>query len=170
MAALEKSFGSNTCRCTGFRPILDTMKSFGTDATPQLMQQVKDIEDLCIRNCEDKNDARKNCPNNMNNNNVERKLDDDFDASFVKIENVINIDYGETKFFKVYEENEIFDVWSKYGCDSYMLVDGNTGKGNQSITFDQCANNIHERHSEDDGSNLIASFQEFTKHISILDY
>lgn len=126
MAELEKSFGSNTCRCTGFRPILDTMKSFASDATPQLRQKVRDIEDLyiCKRNrskCEDK------CIEENKFLDIE-----DFDClieDYVKIESTIAFDFGKSKFVKVFEENDVFDVWSKYGTNDYALVDGNTGKG-----------------------------------------
>lgn len=48
MVELEKSFGSNTCRCTGFRPILDVIKSFAKDCSPELTQRVLDIEELYV--------------------------------------------------------------------------------------------------------------------------
>ncbi|XP_028411479.1 abscisic-aldehyde oxidase-like [Dendronephthya gigantea] len=44
---IEDGFDGNLCRCTGFRPILDAMKSFAKDENPI------DIEDLhrCQRKC-----------------------------------------------------------------------------------------------------------------------
>ncbi|XP_065067041.1 uncharacterized protein LOC135692714 isoform X3 [Rhopilema esculentum] len=47
---IEKSLDGNICRCTGYRPILDAMKSFSKDAG------VIDIEDFrkikcCMKNC-----------------------------------------------------------------------------------------------------------------------
>jgi len=42
MQEIENSFGSNICRCTGYRPILDAFKGFASDA--QLTKDVRDIE------------------------------------------------------------------------------------------------------------------------------
>ncbi|CAH0625212.1 unnamed protein product [Chrysodeixis includens] len=46
MLEIEKSLGSNFCRCTGYRPILDAFKKFAKDAPRQIT--LPDIEDLHI--------------------------------------------------------------------------------------------------------------------------
>ena len=46
MAEVEQNLTGNLCRCTGFRPILDAMKSFAGDATQQGAEMCEDIEDL----------------------------------------------------------------------------------------------------------------------------
>lgn len=43
---IEKSFDGNICRCTGYRAILESMKTFAADETP-----IHDIEDLMQIKC-----------------------------------------------------------------------------------------------------------------------
>ncbi|KAJ8719484.1 hypothetical protein PYW08_011659 [Mythimna loreyi] len=124
MVELEKSFGSNTCRCTGFRPIMDAIKSFGIDASPEICQKVRDIEELstCSKNtgcCQRKS--------SILSDGSDWTVVDDIKA--IGNDSIICLNFGESKFFKVYHKKEIFETLRKYGVDSYMLIDGNTGKG-----------------------------------------
>lgn len=129
MREMERAFGSNTCRCTGFRPILETAKSFAVDASPELCQKVMDIEEVNV--CK-----KTNAP-------CERKcsiksMDSDWsivaDDPKAKIDKTISVVTKNYKFFKVYDEEEIFRILKDNGVDSYMLIDGNTGKGTPTYT------------------------------------
>ncbi|CAK1549448.1 unnamed protein product [Leptosia nina] len=105
---VENSFGSNNCRCTGYRPILDAFKSFAKDAPKTKMV---DIEELNV--CKNKGKCEKPwCIVEKRDTKVKKiKLKDD------KI------------WYRVHKVNEIFDVWREEGLASYMLVNGNTGRG-----------------------------------------
>ncbi|KAJ8720096.1 hypothetical protein PYW07_012139 [Mythimna separata] len=121
MAELEKSFGSNTCRCTGFRPILETIKSFAIDASPEVCQKVTDIED-CNKMSKNPRCCQRQC-------SINSDCGDWTVVTDVKSESTLSFNFGKYKFFKVYEVDAIFDIFNEHGVDSYMLVDGNTGKG-----------------------------------------
>ncbi|KAJ2951526.1 hypothetical protein O0L34_g13677 [Tuta absoluta] len=114
---IEKSFGSNICRCTGYRPILEAFKTFATDSG---ISDLPDIEDLNI------------CKKNGNCN--KEKCEED-DWCLISRDDVtqndaiqINLKDGR-KWFKVSHIEEIFSIWQAQGDDSYMLVAGNTAKG-----------------------------------------
>ncbi|XP_059220297.1 uncharacterized protein LOC131995558 [Stomoxys calcitrans] len=52
MEEIENAFSGNTCRCTGYRPILDAMKSFASDNFVMLpAEECQDIEDLVGKKC-----------------------------------------------------------------------------------------------------------------------
>ncbi|XP_039757384.1 indole-3-acetaldehyde oxidase-like [Pararge aegeria] len=122
MAELENSFGCNTCRCTGYRPILKTIQSFAVDASPSLRKEVEEIEELssCF------NDKTKICDRKCSTCS-----DDDWSLIYASNvgDKVITIDYGDNTFIKVFTKDQILDMFNTYNSKPYMLIDGNTGKG-----------------------------------------
>ncbi|KAI8431972.1 hypothetical protein MSG28_004503 [Choristoneura fumiferana] len=93
---IEKSFGGNICRCTGYRPILDALKSFATDADQRLRDRVQDMEDLdrikCLKRCE------KKCS------------ETDEDWCVIEKENValLHVEMKANRWYKAYTINDIF--------------------------------------------------------------
>lgn len=129
MEELEKSFASNTCRCTGYRSILDTMKSFAVDASPQLLA-IADIEDLDKMNICQKEKCGRKCSMDSSESDWTIVIDDQ-EYVVEKINTLIELEFDKSKkFYKVYYIKEIFEILNKKGYDSYMLVAGNTAKGN----------------------------------------
>lgn len=123
MLELENSFGSNTCRCTGFRPILDTVKSFASNPTPELCKAVKDIEDLSVCMKDKAKICRQKC------SSVSSDSDWSIVSDVKNANEMIVIRYDDKIFYKVFEIDQIFDLFRNYSSEHYMLIDGNTGKG-----------------------------------------
>nr|XP_049700113.1 uncharacterized protein LOC110380991 isoform X1 [Helicoverpa armigera] len=116
MLEVEKSLGSQTCRCTGYRPILDAFKSFAKDAPRQI--RLQDIEELSICQKTGQKCDRSNC--------------EDTDWCFLEEEdsNIIEIELKDDKLWvRVETVKDIFKILIREGDDSYMLVSGNTAKG-----------------------------------------
>ncbi|XP_050344175.1 uncharacterized protein LOC126769431 [Nymphalis io] len=118
MLEIEQSLGSNICRCTGYRPILEAFKKFASDApNPQILPDIEDLKicdktgEVCItRNCEDSDWC-------FVSGNVTQ--------SGVKCIKLCDDRY----WFRVETLSDIFVIWHANGVHSYMLVAGNTGKG-----------------------------------------
>ncbi|XP_015433474.1 PREDICTED: indole-3-acetaldehyde oxidase-like [Dufourea novaeangliae] len=117
MKEIENSFGSNICRCTGYRPILDTFKGFATDAPKELAKDIHDIEELYkIKTCKK---TGLPCQNGCNtcstvNQTTEAKIDMKLDGS---------------EFHKVLSVDDMFEVFQKNPTASYVLHGGNTAHG-----------------------------------------
>ncbi|XP_067618626.1 uncharacterized protein [Eurosta solidaginis] len=109
MEEVENSFGGNICRCTGYRPILDAMKSFAVDSTIAVPEECRDIEDITL----------KNCP----------KTGLQCAGSCQKPLNYLVYADG-TKWHWPRTLSELFNVLSELGNDDqFMLVAGNTAHG-----------------------------------------
>ncbi|XP_073945872.1 xanthine dehydrogenase-like isoform X2 [Choristoneura fumiferana] len=117
MLEIEQSFGSNICRCTGYRPILEAFKTFASDAPEP--HDLLDIEDLNICKKNGKICLTSTCSES--------------DWCLVEADDIpqnkeIELKDGRS-WFRVLSVKEIFEVLGKNGDDSYMFVAGNTAKG-----------------------------------------
>ncbi|XP_048511551.1 indole-3-acetaldehyde oxidase-like isoform X3 [Athalia rosae] len=115
MTEIENSFGSNMCRCTGYRPILDAFKSFATDADPQLIHKVQDIEELS---------KIKVCPANPGKSCVES-----CEKKKKKTKPTRHLVLDDAEFYKVPTVEGLFSIFEKNPASSYVLNGGNTGHG-----------------------------------------
>lgn len=111
MEEIENSFGGNICRCTGYRPILDTMKSFANNSNIKIPKEcLKDIEELGKRNCPQTGEL---CQGTCFNSQLKN----------LKYEN------GQQWHWPSNLE-EVFQALDKVQADeAYMLVAGNTAHG-----------------------------------------
>lgn len=103
MEEIENSFGGNICRCTGYRPILDAMKSFAADAV-----DIEDIGDWDVKCPQTGKLCRGTCKVNP-------------------IKFVTNKD-GKRWFFPKKTE-DVFSAFDQIKGMEYMLVAGNTAHG-----------------------------------------
>ncbi|XP_063993362.1 uncharacterized protein LOC135171021 [Diachasmimorpha longicaudata] len=115
MKEIENSFGSNICRCTGYRPILEAFRSLASDAEPQMAQKVQDIEDLY---------SLKKCP--RSGQPCER-IEDEPEVLMAVQE--IRMEFGNVKFQKVLDLENLFAVFASNPDATYVLNGGNTAHG-----------------------------------------
>ncbi|XP_075976602.1 uncharacterized protein LOC142976904 isoform X2 [Anticarsia gemmatalis] len=122
---VENSFAGNICRCTGYRPILDTFKTFARDLEPELQDKIQDLEDLhltpCVKKCERKCSITED----------DWCLIEDTSGSLMQVRTMDNC-----KWYKAYTIQDVFKVLTREGTKSYRLVAGNTGKGVYPIKSD----------------------------------
>ncbi|XP_022827163.1 xanthine dehydrogenase 1-like [Spodoptera litura] len=116
MLDIEKSLSSNLCRCTGYRPILDSFKKFAVDAPTE--DKIKSIKDLSI--CKKSN----NCCRSFAKENDWCMVEDDVSAGKMM---EIKLKDGKT-WYTPTTLNEVLKLLEE-NLESYMLVGGNTSKG-----------------------------------------
>ncbi|RZF35840.1 hypothetical protein LSTR_LSTR008946 [Laodelphax striatellus] len=122
MKEIENSFGGNICRCTGYRPILDSFKSFAKDAPTSLIDKCIDIEELssiCLRTDEN---CSENCKSSCN-----KKSGADLEDERCSVLR-LSLDDG-SNWFRLTALREIFEVFNMIDDENYMLVGGNTAYG-----------------------------------------
>ncbi|XP_055688260.1 uncharacterized protein LOC129792886 [Lutzomyia longipalpis] len=106
MEDVEKNFGGNICRCTGYRPILDAFKSLAEDSERTLAVPCPDIEELPIKCIFVKE--------------LYGQVQPDFVHFYLD-------SYRE--WFRVRNLDDIMKILGRFYNRPYMLVGGNTGHG-----------------------------------------
>lgn len=115
MKQIENSFGGNICRCTGYRPILDAMKSFATDTNINYKELCDDIEDYS---------NNKKCP----------KTGEECIGKCKSIKNndipyYIKYDIDNMEWYTPKTINELLNIFKEINNKKYILVAGNTAHG-----------------------------------------
>ena len=100
---IENSFDGHICRCTGYRSILDAMKSFAIDEKPI------DIEELHKLKCVDKNKA---CLSTSSN-----------------LQKKIHMIKDDNEWFTPKSLDELYDLLNEYKSLNYRIICGNTSTG-----------------------------------------
>ncbi|XP_053958030.1 uncharacterized protein LOC128863105 [Anastrepha ludens] len=108
MEEVENSFGGNICRCTGYRPILDAMKSFAVDSNIGLPEDCGDIEDFEFVGCPM---AGRQCVGSCH-------------------QQLTTLAYADDRqWYWPRSLTEVFAALDKVGNEQYILVAGNTAHG-----------------------------------------
>ncbi|CAG5117383.1 unnamed protein product [Candidula unifasciata] len=117
---VEDEFDATICRCTGYRSILDAMKTFAVDAPQNLKGKVVDIEDLDAKLCKK---TGKSCSGHC-------KTTGHSDHSCSnQIAKPVHIVGANGQWFKPTSLSELQAVLLQYANNNYRLVFGNTGFG-----------------------------------------
>ncbi|XP_058788859.1 xanthine dehydrogenase/oxidase-like isoform X2 [Phymastichus coffea] len=161
MKEIENSFASNLCRCTGYRPILDTFKSFASDAPPMMKAKIKDIEELY------KIEACKNCPKRMCNGTCS-------DLEIVNkssIPRTIKVQFNDAvQFHKVLNVDHVFEIFQRNPDASYIINGGNTAHEKDSLILGanvtlSMAKIAFEKYADEPGFEYL---KRMVKHIDLV--
>ncbi|XP_067656035.1 uncharacterized protein [Haliotis asinina] len=115
MQQVENAYDTTICRCTGYRPILAAMKSFASDATPDLPGGQIDIEDLDRKICKK---TGKTCSGRCSSKTQT-------DPEQVPLHIVLQ----GSQWYKPTNRQQLYALLGQHQRDNYRLVFGNSGYG-----------------------------------------
>jgi xanthine dehydrogenase/oxidase len=110
---IESHFDGHICRCTGYRPILDAMKSFAVDEKPIDIEELYKLK--CLNTCSGDRSRKINCANNHQHGHVPESK---------KSLHVISEAY---EWYTPVDLSELLNYLNVYV--NYRIVSGNTGMG-----------------------------------------
>jgi len=115
MLELDNILDGNICRCTGYRPILDALKTFASDSPKNVSSLIADIEDLSLKGICSK--SGQPCPNSgscHSSTPCHSSKDDAANQSWLQPTTI----------------EELVSILAGFGSDTtYRLVGGNTASG-----------------------------------------
>ncbi|XP_046360643.2 xanthine dehydrogenase-like [Haliotis rufescens] len=115
MQQVENTFDATICRCTGYRSILDAMKSFASDAPPTLPGGTIDIEELDKKIC---SKTGKTCTGRCSS---ERQTDPEHVPLHIVLQG--------SQWYKPTTRQQLYALLGQHKGDNYRLVFGNSGFG-----------------------------------------
>ncbi|XP_048242204.1 xanthine dehydrogenase-like isoform X1 [Haliotis rufescens] len=115
MQQVENAYDTSICRCTGYRPILDAMKSFASDAAPNLPGGTIDIEELDKKIC---SKTGKTCTGRCSS---ERQTDPEHVPLHIVLQG--------SQWYKPTTRQQLYALLGQHKGDNYRLVFGNSGYG-----------------------------------------
>ncbi|XP_046360646.2 indole-3-acetaldehyde oxidase-like [Haliotis rufescens] len=115
MQQVENAFDATICRCTGYRSILDAMKSFASDAPPSLPGGTIDIEELDKKIC---SKTGKTCTGRCSS-------EGQTDPEHVPLHIVLQ----GSQWYKPTTRQQLYALLGQHKGDKYRLVFGNSGSG-----------------------------------------
>ncbi|GFO29431.1 indole-3-acetaldehyde oxidase-like [Plakobranchus ocellatus] len=119
---VEDYFDSTVCRCTGYRPILDAMKTFCKDAPPHLEKVQVDIEDLDAKLCKKTGNL---CTGHCHSN-IGAHTNKDSDNQTAGPVHIVG---ASAQWLKPTSMDQLLSLLKQHSQDNYRLVFGNTGFG-----------------------------------------
>ncbi|KAK7486654.1 hypothetical protein BaRGS_00022055, partial [Batillaria attramentaria] len=128
MQEVEDNMDSTICRCTGYRSILDAMKSFCADAPPSLPGGPIDIEDLDQKLCKK---SGRPCTGQCHTSHsvTQETLDRSEDQPSCGSATPIHIVTKRAQWFKPTDTADLLSLLGQYRTANYRLVFGNSGFG-----------------------------------------
>ncbi|XP_048451057.1 xanthine dehydrogenase-like [Rhincodon typus] len=108
---VEDIFDGNICRCTGYRPILDAMKSFAKDSDASLQGSLIDIEDLMI------------CP--MTN----QRCDQNSSTGPAEGSDILLYSNCRMKWYQPRTLEQLYDILQENPKEPAKFINGDTAKG-----------------------------------------
>ncbi|XP_071104762.1 uncharacterized protein [Haliotis cracherodii] len=115
MQQVENAYDASICRCTGYRPILDAMKSFASDSAPNLPGGTIDIEELDKKIC---SNTGKTCTGRCSS---ERQTDPEHVPLHIVLQG--------SQWYKPTTRQQLYALLGQHKGDNYRLVFGNSGYG-----------------------------------------